>query len=118
VGAIVAAAAACAGKWWPFDLDAPAAIVKTSPTVPLSSLGSPAARRLWAACELRPALRVPDRSRVAGRQILVVDDVFTDGSTLREVALALRSAGATGVSGVVLARQPWRGQGRVRAVCP
>jgi predicted amidophosphoribosyltransferase len=106
--AILAEAAASAGPLWPFDVGAPAAVVKTSPTVPLASLGSPASRRLWAACELRQALAVPEPARVEGRQVLVVDDVFTDGSTLREVSLALRDAGAVGVSGLVLARRPWR----------
>ena len=108
MAAIVEAAAEVAGDLWSFDVGALPAVIKTSPTVPLMSLGSPASRRLWAACELRPALAVPDPGRVERRQVLVVDDVFTDGSTLREVALALRRAGAAGVSGVVLARQTWR----------
>jgi predicted amidophosphoribosyltransferase len=107
VGAIVDAAAGAIDSW-PFDLASPRAVVKTVPTVALMSVGSPASRRLWAACELRPALQVPQPSRVRGRQVLVLDDVFTDGCTLREVALVLRRAGAAGVSGLVLARQPWR----------
>ena len=59
---------------------------------------------LRAACDLRAALEVRDPSRVSGRRVLVVDDVFTDGSTLREVAGVLRGAGAAAVSGLVLAR--------------
>lgn len=108
VGAIVDEAAAAAGELWPFDAGPVRCVVKTGATVPLMGAGAPASRRLWAACDLRPALTVPDPDRVRGRQILVVDDVFTDGSTLREVALALRDAGAAGVSGLMLARQPWR----------
>jgi predicted amidophosphoribosyltransferase len=42
----------------------------------------------------------------------VFDDVFTEGSTLREVARALLMAGAEEVAGVVLARQPWTPLGR------
>jgi predicted amidophosphoribosyltransferase len=39
--------------------------------------------------------------------VLVIDDVFTEGSTLREVARALVTAGATEVAGLALTRQPW-----------
>ena len=34
------------------------------------------------------------------------DDIFTDGFTIREVARALKAAGAVEVCEVVLARQP------------
>jgi predicted amidophosphoribosyltransferase len=40
--------------------------------------------------------------------VLVFDDVFTDGFTLREVARALQAAGANSVCGVTLTRQPFR----------
>lgn len=66
-------------------------------------------RRQIAEGPLRSALRVPDPSRVAGRRILVFDDVFTEGFTIREVAKALIDNGAKEVSEVVLARQPFRG---------
>lgn len=56
---------------------------------------------------LRASLVVPRPSAVAGRQILVVDDVFAEGSTMCEVARALRLAGASDVAGLVLARPPW-----------
>jgi predicted amidophosphoribosyltransferase len=59
--------------------------------------------------ELRPALVVPAAHMVVGKRVLVYDDVYTEGLTLREVARALRDAGATEVSEVVLARQPYRG---------
>ncbi|HBV94617.1 MAG TPA: hypothetical protein DEG26_07970 [Chloroflexi bacterium] len=68
-------------------------------------------RRRLAAERLRPALRVPDPRRTAGKRLLVVDDVFTDGRTLDEVARALRlQGGATEVCGLALCRQPWREQ--------
>ena len=41
--------------------------------------------------------------------VLVYDDVFTDGLTLNEVARALRRVGANAVCGVTLCRQPYRG---------
>lgn len=60
--------------------------------------------------ELRKALAVPDQSLVRGKRILVYDDVYTEGLTLREVARALRNVGAIEVSEIVLARQPYMGQ--------
>lgn len=48
---------------------------------------------------------------VAGRAVLVVDDVMTTGSTLDAIARELRAQGAAPVHGAVLARTPMRGQG-------
>lgn len=68
------------------------------------------ARRSWhereriAIYQLRPALQVADPALVAGQSVLVVDDIFTTGHSLREVARALRLAGASSVDGLVLAR--------------
>lgn len=61
--------------------------------------------------ELRSALVVRRPEMVDGRRVLVFDDVYTEGLTIREVALALRKAGAKEVSEIVLARQPYRGVG-------
>jgi predicted amidophosphoribosyltransferase len=61
---------------------------------------------------MRAALRIPRPAHVSGREILVYDDVFTDGFTLREVARALRRAGAATVCGVTLTRQPGGGERR------
>jgi predicted amidophosphoribosyltransferase len=92
----------------PFDLEGVPAIVKTGPTPRLAGRGHAERRRL-AAERLRPLLRVPDPRRTAGRRLLVVDDVFTDGRTLDEVARALRlQGGAREVCGLALCRQPWR----------
>ncbi len=43
-------------------------------------------------------------ARVKGRHVLLVDDVMTSGASLHAAALALRQAGAAGVSALVLAR--------------
>ena len=92
------------------DLGQIPAIVKTGPTPPLA--GRPhRERRRVAEEKLRTVLRVPDPTRTAQRRVLVVDDVFTDGRTLDEVARALRlQGGARVVCGVSLCRQPWRGE--------
>lgn len=53
---------------------------------------------------LQGAFEVPDPARVAGRHIMLVDDVLTTGSTLAEATRALQAAGAAQVSAVVVAR--------------
>jgi predicted amidophosphoribosyltransferase len=99
------------GRGWPFDTSPVPTIVKTRPTPRLAWLDHRERRRV-AEEQLRPALDVPDRSRTTGRRILVVDDVFTDGRTLDEVARALRlQGGAREVCGITLCRQPWRDRG-------
>ena len=47
---------------------------------------------------------------VEGKGVLVIDDVFTEGFTIREVGRALTLAGAIEVSEVVLAREPWKSE--------
>ena len=93
---------------WPFEYDL---VVKDAPTDRFASKGSVKPwkeRKQIAEGPLRKALRVPDPSRVAGRRILVFDDVFTEGFTIHEVARALVDNGAKEVSEIVLARQPFR----------
>jgi len=53
---------------------------------------------------LRGAFTVTEPARVANRQILIVDDVFTTGTTVSECARVLRRAGATGVWVATVAR--------------
>ncbi len=91
---------------WPQLADEPGLIVKTADTP--SMMGKTLTqRRQIAETDIRSSLHIPDPARVVGRSFLVFDDVFTDGSTLREIARALLAAGATEVGGLVLARQPW-----------
>lgn len=51
---------------------------------------------------VRGAFRCSDH--VAGRRVLLVDDVFTTGATLRECARTLKAAGAESVWGLTFAR--------------
>jgi ComF family protein len=52
------------------------------------------------------AFRVPPgwRRRVAGRRLVLIDDVLTTGATLEGCARALKAAGAAGVDVAVIAR--------------
>jgi ComF family protein len=53
---------------------------------------------------VRRAFRVRDPDGVAGRRWLLLDDVYTTGSTLRETALVLKKNGASEVHVIVFAR--------------
>jgi ComF family protein len=80
----------------PLDLDA---VERVRHTLPQSS-STEADRRK----NLRGAFRVRRPERVKGRSILVLDDVYTTGATLEELAQSLLSDGARRVSGLTLAR--------------
>lgn len=53
---------------------------------------------------VRGAFRVVRPERIRGRSVVLVDDVFTTGSTLGECARVLREAGAADVRALTLAR--------------
>jgi predicted amidophosphoribosyltransferase len=91
---------------WPFAYDV---ITKTASTEPMVG-HTWKQRKTIAEGELRAALNVTMPASVKGKRILIVDDVFTEGFTIREVARSLILAGAVEVSEVVLAREPWKGE--------
>jgi ComF family protein len=53
---------------------------------------------------LRGSFRVQRAEQVAGKRVLLIDDVFTTGSTMRAAAAVLKAAGAKHVAALTLAR--------------
>lgn len=91
------------GASWKVEPDL---VVKATETPAMQGLDW-SSRQSLATGPLRAALTVPRPQAIGGARVLVFDDVMTEGSTLREVARALRRAGATEVAGLVLGRPTW-----------
>jgi predicted amidophosphoribosyltransferase len=98
---VIVEAARRDGPGWPF---APGLIAKSGPTGRFLGISAEERRRI-AEGELRAALSVPEPERVVGRRVLVFDDVYSEGFSLREMARVLLEAGAAEVAGLVLARR-------------
>lgn len=81
-------------RGWPWT----EALVRTRPTQPQWEL-SPAERRR----NIRGAFAVAHPDRIAGKTILLVDDIVTTGITMSECAKTLKKAGAARVIGLALA---------------
>lgn len=91
---------------WPIDTRDPPLIIKTEETESMK-MKPWAKKREIADGPLRRSLCVTEPAAVAGRDVLVFDDIFTSGLTLYAAARCLREAGASRVCGVSLSRQPW-----------
>ena len=81
----------------------PDALRRRRPTPPLGPLGAEARR---AVLEEAVAVAPGAVGRVAGRRVLLVDDVLTSGATADACALALLRAGAAQVEVLAIARVP------------
>lgn len=77
----------------------PTLLRRTRPTRPQVGLSARERR-----ANVRGAFDCPDPGALAGRRVLVVDDVMTTGATLEACADALIAAGAGAVWGLVVAR--------------
>jgi ComF family protein len=77
------------------------ALERAKPTPPQVGLS-----RLQRAANVQGAFRVPEeaRIRVAGRRVVLVDDVLTSGATTNAAARVLFRAGAAAVDVLVFAR--------------
>lgn len=75
------------------------ALLKKSPTPPQSLLGRE--ERRW---NLDRAFRISRPEDVAGESVLLIDDIFTTGTTLEQAARTLKEAGARHVGYLVVAR--------------
>jgi ComF family protein len=75
------------------------AVVRTRHTVPQVDL-NPKERR----DNVKGAFAVPDPHLVKGKNVLLIDDLFTTGSTVKECARVLRKAGASRVEVLTVAR--------------
>lgn len=80
---------------------APDALIRTRATKSQGHMDAQSRRK-----NVRNAFAVPESKRdvVKGKNVLLIDDVFTTGATLRECAAALKKAGAARVDALTLAR--------------
>ena len=83
---------------WPLEL-APKALLRQRATTSQTGLDARMRRR-----NVSGAFEVKDLGAVAGRAVLLVDDIMTTGATVREAASVLMRAGAESVRVATLAR--------------
>ncbi len=77
----------------------PDALIRTRPTEPQIKLSSTERR-----VNVKGAFNVKKPDRIAGKRILLLDDVMTTGSTINECAGVLKKAGADRVIAATIAR--------------
>ena len=80
------------------DIPLQGALVRCRATTP--QFGLTAAER---SRNLQGAFALADGGEIAGKKVIIVDDIMTTGTTLLECARVLKSAGAVSVMGIVAA---------------
>ncbi len=75
-------------------------LYKTKQTLPQMELTAEKRKE-----NMKGAFSLKNKEKISGRKILLVDDVYTTGSTMQECAKVLKEAGAKEVWGVVVARE-------------
>lgn len=90
---------------WPFERPDQPVLVK--PVETEKSAGNGWQAKMAAAEAHANAIWVLDPKPLRGAQVLLVDDLFTTGAQFVTVSRVLRTAGAAGVRGLVIARTPW-----------
>jgi ComF family protein len=78
----------------------PSALIRSRPTPSQGAMASARARRR----NVLGAFKVPDPAKVAGKRILLLDDVLTTAATVDACSRALKRAGASHVNVLALAR--------------
>jgi ComF family protein len=70
--------------------------------------------RVQRLANVKDAFHVPDSGTVKGRRVVIIDDVYTTGTTLNECAKTLKSAGAAAVHALTVCRAlpDWNPDGR------
>ena len=81
-------------------------LIRSENTVPQSEQPTAVARRSAMKDSIEVASGSNAPQAVVGKRVLLVDDVFTTGSTVNAAAAALKSAGASWVGAAVLTVQP------------
>jgi len=74
-------------------------LVKTNPTIPQVNLSSKKREE-----NLRGVFSIKNAQSIQGKDILLVDDVYTTGSTMEECGRVLHQAGAKKIIGIAVAR--------------
>lgn len=92
---------------YPFSPPDSPPLIKTADT-PKSKAGNFEAK-LSAARALGAVLALPQgEAPIRGKRIIVYDDILTTGAQLDVIARYLKTHGAASVSGLVVARVPWK----------
>ena len=78
----------------------PSTLIRSRPTPSQGVMASARARRR----NVLGAFKVADPAKVAGKRILLLDDVLTTGATAQACSRALKRAGASHVNVLALAR--------------